>query len=92
MEEHTVTVTQLVSDASGLGRGARVVGPVMASPVTRQGDVAGWVPQVRYDGEGVQHYESLQGSPLFFLLPGNICSHLGAPLTMTHYVGSKSSV
>lgn len=91
LEEHTITATQLVSDASGLGCGARVVGPVTASPVTRQGDVVGWVPPVRYDGEGVQCYESLQGSPLFFLLLGNICSHLGARLTTTHCVGSKSS-
>lgn len=52
LEEHTITATQLVSDAPGLGRGARVVGPAM-------GDVVGWVPQVRYDGEGVQLYESL---------------------------------
>jgi len=44
-------VTQLVSDASGLGCSAQAVGPVMGSPVTHQGDVVGQVPQVWYNGK-----------------------------------------
>ena len=59
LDEYTVTVTQLVSDASGLGCSAQAVGPIMASPVKCQGDVMGRVPQMQYDGEGVQHYKSL---------------------------------
>lgn len=54
LDEHAVTVTQLDSEASGVGCSAWVVGPIVASPVMHRGDVMGWV-----NGAGVQHYESL---------------------------------